>query len=92
MKSAKKKPAKKETVRVRVTARQMVTYDQIVELTCQEWEDFKRRSPKAHTEAGGDLPLNLADIDDGYDIEPNDFEAIVVGADGKPTGERYEWE
>lgn len=81
-------------MRVRITARFMASYDQIVEMTPREWNKFKETSPRNHTMGGGDLIggwLEPNDFD-ADDIDPNEFEAVVVDKDGKPTGDLYQWE
>lgn len=83
----------KNKVRVRITARQTVRYDKIVEMTKKEWERFKEMSPTDHVFAGGDIVGGwldaVNDIDDADDIDEEDFDAEVVDNKGKPTGDRY---
>jgi len=85
MSNRKTKKASTDKVRVRMTARQVVTYDQIKELTQEEWDRLKASSE----EDAADW-INKDDICDGEDME--EFDAYVVGADGKAVKpeDRYE--
>lgn len=82
-----------EKILVRITARQRVSYDQIVSMTPEDWQKFKETSPSDHVCGGGDLVGGWLDSrpDDGEDIDDDDFEAVVVDAKGKPLGDEYTW-
>lgn len=61
------------TVSVRVQARQVVTYDQVVEL---DRRDYEKLAAMGDAELGETLGsyLNLSDIDDGQEIEIEHYE------------------
>lgn len=80
-----KKVQKADKVRVRLQARQMVTYDQVKEMTRHEWEELKKRSPVAAAEW-----IDLADINDSQELE--DFEAFVCDEEGLPINPSDEYE
>lgn len=77
---ARKKQPK--TVRVRITARQVVKYDQVKEMTVEEWHRLKAMgSGDFERHASG--WIDTRDVDDAEDIE--DIEAVVVDKDGEPV-------
>lgn len=77
-----------EYVKVLVIARQRVSYRQVLAFRKEEWEEFKKLDSQ---EAGDELTdrLDLRNVNDAEDIE-DDFEAVVVGDDGKPLDEYAE--
>ncbi len=79
-----------KSVRVRITASERVTYDQVVTLTPSEWEQLKAMRPKDASEVLGDM-LNKHDCD-GDGIDKDDFEAFVVNKDNEPVkpSDRYQ--
>lgn len=79
-----------ETVRVRIQARQVVHYNQIVEMSRDEWNELK----ESEEERAADAAMGWIDTRDVYDadpVEPEDFEAIVVTDDGIPVSPRDEY-
>jgi hypothetical protein len=81
---ATKTKAAKRTIRVRIRASQKVHYDTIVNMTPEEWADFKRQTPRRAAESlvGGWVDT-LNDVINADDIDEDDFEAVAVDAKGK---------
>jgi len=71
-------------VRVLLTAKEMVHYRQVVEMTRKEWAEIKAAQPD---EAAGIISdwIDKRDVHDGDGIDVDDFEAEVVDERGKPV-------
>jgi len=68
-----------ERIRIKVSARQMVKYSQVLTLSQEEWDDFKKMSERQQGEMLGDL-LDLRDV---ADAEPIDcFDATRIDENG----------
>jgi hypothetical protein len=77
----------RKTVPIRIRASQQVHYDQVVNLTPEEWEKLKA-IPEGILEAGAmGGYLDLSNVDDGGDFEIMDI--VRLGSSGKPTKDEY---
>lgn len=70
-------------IKVRIRARQTVFYDQVVEMTKQQWKELKAEKDNRRRTDSVAGWLDLHNIDDAHDIDDEDLEAEVVDDDGK---------
>lgn len=65
-------------MKVRITAKQTVTFNQVVEMTAKEWADLKKMDGKERA-IQLIMWLDMSDIHDGEDVE--DIEADRLKGD-----------
>jgi hypothetical protein len=87
---------KSKRLRIHVRAEQKVHYDQVIEMSAEEWEKLKDKSPHDAAEELQDR-LDLRDIYDAEPLDYDEFTAVVVDKQNKPVkpsdeyAERSEW-
>lgn len=70
--------------RVRIQASQYVHYDQIVQMTREQWDKIKS-SPERRLSAEIDLWLDTSDVSHAEDIDEEEIEIFVCDESGKPV-------